>query len=112
MLIVCPHCATSYDIKPSALGDEGRSVRCQRCQTVWFASAPEPVLETAGALDMPLAAPAVPDGQDQPPTTDPLDAPDQSPADMAVETTDAASEAAPMAGETTITGHAEVTDIV
>lgn len=48
MLIACPHCATSYDIKTSALGDEGRSVRCARCQTVWFA-AREPVLEMAGA---------------------------------------------------------------
>ncbi len=42
MLIVCPNCATSYPVKPSSLGAAGRSVRCVRCQTVWFAaSAPE-----------------------------------------------------------------------
>ncbi len=40
MLILCPHCATSYRVESSSLGDEGRSVRCTRCQTVWFA-APE-----------------------------------------------------------------------
>lgn len=51
MLIVCPHCATSYEIKTASLGDEGRSVRCVRCQTVWFAAAREAVLETAGARD-------------------------------------------------------------
>jgi predicted Zn finger-like uncharacterized protein len=49
MLIVCPHCATSYEIKTGALGDEGRSVRCVRCQTVWFAAAREVALEAAGA---------------------------------------------------------------
>ena len=52
MLIVCPHCASSYEIKTAALGDEGRSVRCVRCQTVWFASPREVVLEAAGAADV------------------------------------------------------------
>jgi predicted Zn finger-like uncharacterized protein len=51
MLIVCPHCASSYEIKTASLGDEGRSVRCVRCQTVWFASPREAVLEAAGAAD-------------------------------------------------------------
>jgi predicted Zn finger-like uncharacterized protein len=41
MLIVCPNCATSYDLTAAALG-EGRSVRCTRCRTVWFATAQEP----------------------------------------------------------------------
>jgi predicted Zn finger-like uncharacterized protein len=38
MLIVCPNCATSYQVEPSSLGATGRSVRCVRCQKVWFAS--------------------------------------------------------------------------
>ena len=32
MLIVCPNCATSYQVEPSSLGATGRSVRCVRCQ--------------------------------------------------------------------------------
>ena len=32
MLIVCPNCATSYQVEPSSLGAAGRSVRCARCQ--------------------------------------------------------------------------------
>jgi len=40
MLIVCPNCATSYQIATPALGAEGRQVRCQRCKTVWLATAP------------------------------------------------------------------------
>jgi predicted Zn finger-like uncharacterized protein len=36
MLIVCPNCATSYQVEPSSLGATGRSVRCVRCRKVWF----------------------------------------------------------------------------
>ena len=67
MLIVCPSCATSYDVELASLGPLGRQVRCSRCRTVWraapahadkllaaaeaIAPAPvaEPVLEDAGA---------------------------------------------------------------
>lgn len=38
MLIVCPNCATSYQVAPSSLGATGRSVRCVRCRKVWFAA--------------------------------------------------------------------------
>jgi predicted Zn finger-like uncharacterized protein len=40
MLIVCPSCATSYQVEPNSLGQDGRSVRCARCRNVWFASTP------------------------------------------------------------------------
>jgi predicted Zn finger-like uncharacterized protein len=57
MLIVCPNCATSYDLTAAALG-EGRSVRCTRCRTVWFATAQEPFLEMAEAPEAASAAQA------------------------------------------------------
>ena len=38
MLIVCPSCQTSYDVTAASLGEAGRSVRCVRCQEVWFAT--------------------------------------------------------------------------
>jgi predicted Zn finger-like uncharacterized protein len=37
-LILCPRCATSYRVEPASLGPVGRSVRCTRCRTVWFAT--------------------------------------------------------------------------
>jgi predicted Zn finger-like uncharacterized protein len=46
MQIVCPHCSTSYDISPAALGEAGRNVRCSRCKEVWLAR-PEDALEFA-----------------------------------------------------------------
>lgn len=52
MLIVCPSCATSYDLSAKALG-AGRSVRCARCKTTWFATA-----EVATEEAMPAAAAA------------------------------------------------------
>jgi predicted Zn finger-like uncharacterized protein len=37
MLIVCPNCATSYDVAVASLRPSGRRVRCVRCRTVWLA---------------------------------------------------------------------------
>src|SRR6185437_1502444 len=37
MLIICPNCATSYSIDQGSLGSSGRTVRCARCKTSWFA---------------------------------------------------------------------------
>jgi predicted Zn finger-like uncharacterized protein len=41
MRLVCPGCGAAYTIRPEALGEAGRSVRCAACATVWHA-APEP----------------------------------------------------------------------
>jgi predicted Zn finger-like uncharacterized protein len=40
MQIVCPNCATSYEVGASSLGESGRTVRCAHCKETWFA---EPV---------------------------------------------------------------------
>lgn len=44
MHIVCPHCMTSYAIKLSSLGTNGRTVRCSRCKETWLAR-PEDAVE-------------------------------------------------------------------
>jgi predicted Zn finger-like uncharacterized protein len=38
MLIVCPTCATSYDVELASLQPNGRQVRCVRCRSVWLAA--------------------------------------------------------------------------
>jgi predicted Zn finger-like uncharacterized protein len=71
MLIVCPNCETSYEIDAVKLG-AGRTVRCARCQTQWFAAAglealaalaagpaPEPLPESAPPTSGHYAAPTV-----------------------------------------------------
>jgi predicted Zn finger-like uncharacterized protein len=47
MQIVCPNCQTSYHVDPSAVGATGRSVRCVRCRTVWFAAHTQALSEIA-----------------------------------------------------------------
>jgi predicted Zn finger-like uncharacterized protein len=37
MLIVCPSCASRYEIDPVKLGTGGRKVRCRGCSFQWFA---------------------------------------------------------------------------
>lgn len=44
MILTCPNCSTRFVIDPSALGEEGRTVRCGACAYSWFqepALAPE-----------------------------------------------------------------------
>ncbi|MWV22948.1 hypothetical protein FVE89_13250 [Methylobacterium sp. 2A] len=36
MLIVCPSCASAYEIEAGKVGMEGRSVRCAACRETWF----------------------------------------------------------------------------
>ena len=49
MLIVCPNCATSYQVEAASLGAAGRSVRCARCKNTWFAANPMAMTEVARA---------------------------------------------------------------
>ncbi len=51
MLIACPNCATSYNIEPASLGAAGRTVRCARCKTTWFASGLETAPEMAASAN-------------------------------------------------------------
>ena len=76
MKIVCPNCTTSYDVEAAALGESGRSVRCVRCRTVWFATpgeepAPveEPAFEVADA-DAPAPAESSQGAEDEAPAED------------------------------------------
>jgi predicted Zn finger-like uncharacterized protein len=56
MLIVCPSCATSYDVEPANLQSDGRFVRCIRCRTVWRARPPLLAADTASSAAATLPA--------------------------------------------------------
>ena len=48
MILVCPSCSTRYLLSSSAIGADGRDVRCAKCAHQWF---------QAGDQDMPPPAP-------------------------------------------------------
>jgi len=41
MIIACPACQTRYVVPDSAIGIEGRTVRCAKCKHAWFQEGPE-----------------------------------------------------------------------
>ncbi len=36
MRLICPSCATEYEVDAAAIGDRGRMVRCANCDAEWF----------------------------------------------------------------------------
>jgi predicted Zn finger-like uncharacterized protein len=106
MIIACPACTTRYVVPDSAIGVDGRTVRCAKCRHSWFQEGPH--------LDLAQAAPLAAAPAPEPPPAAPPPAPappppvaEASPSDPAgaagppqsVEP-DSQGAAAPHAGET------------
>jgi predicted Zn finger-like uncharacterized protein len=56
MLTDCPSCARSYHVSRAALGESGRNVVCQICDTRWYVEAPRAEIERNGRDDEPAEA--------------------------------------------------------
>ena len=66
MIIACPACATRYAVPDSAIGLEGRTVRCAKCRHSWFQEGQVPDLaQTQPAITTQNAA--APAHQETPP---------------------------------------------
>ena len=90
MIIACPACATRYVVPDSAIGVEGRTVRCAKCRHSWFQDGPElavPVAPAPAPVEpevippAPAPAPVAADETDQPaePSPPPAEAPEEEP---------------------------------
>jgi predicted Zn finger-like uncharacterized protein len=63
MIIACPACATRYAVPDSAVGVDGRVVRCAKCRHSWFQEGPQPAKRAeagAGGETPPVQAPPAP----------------------------------------------------
>lgn len=63
MIIACPACATRYVVPDSAIGIEGRTVRCAKCRHSWFQEGPQ--------IEVPAPPPAPPPAPAPSPAPDP-----------------------------------------
>jgi predicted Zn finger-like uncharacterized protein len=55
MQLSCPNCGATYEVPESAIGPNGRKIRCRACDTSWF----EPPIAAAPAAPVPITPPPV-----------------------------------------------------
>ncbi|MFM5915984.1 MAG: MJ0042-type zinc finger domain-containing protein [Novosphingobium sp.] len=88
MIIACPACATRYVVPDSAIGVDGRTVRCAKCRHSWFQDGPN-----VAAAPPPAEDPAPPAVNEQP--VERVADPTPAPAATTPETSGGADEASP-----------------
>lgn len=80
MIIACPACNTRYVVPDTAIGVEGRTVRCAKCRHSWFQEGPrldvpepaQPVPAQPAPTPAPSPIPPLPDPVAQPPRHEPV----------------------------------------
>ena len=73
MIIACPACSTRYAVPDTAIGVEGRTVRCAKCRHSWFQEGAS--VEVPQGAGRAAAAPAAPPPTAPPPAPQPVSAP-------------------------------------
>lgn len=69
MIVTCPACATRYQVDPSTIGPQGRTVRCSKCGHSWTQTPPDDMPRDV-ALDQATEPPPVPQAPEAMPDRD------------------------------------------
>lgn len=79
MIIACPACSTRYVVPDSAIGVDGRTVRCAKCRHSWYqdGSLPADLPQVAVADPVAEQRPASPPPAPPPPAAPPAPEPDR-----------------------------------
>ena len=106
MIIACPACATRYVVPDSAIGVDGRTVRCAKCRHSWFQDGPELAPRPPTSVPPPGPAPEPVSDQTtqfapQPPAAAPEPVSDQT-TQFAPQPPAAEPEAVPIAEQRTV----------
>ena len=101
MIIACPACNTRYAVPDTAIGNEGRTVRCAKCKHSWFQEPPE--LELTQAVEPAAPAPTPAPAQPAPPPAAAQEAP-EAPSGQQPEPSPAASADRPTPPQTGTAG--------
>lgn len=89
MIIACPACSTRYVVPDTAIGVDGRTVRCARCRHSWFQNGPDlPEREVAALAPATPESVSGPDSPELPEQTAPAAAPPAAAAAPAPERTE------------------------
>lgn len=76
MRIVCPNCASQYEVAQDAIPEAGRDVQCAKCSEIWFQDRPMQLTPEQAPLTLDDAAPAPMEQPAPEPEPEPEYAPD------------------------------------
>lgn len=66
MRIVCPNCASQYEVAPEVIPEAGRDVQCANCAEIWFQNWPMQLTLTESSIPLETSSATAPQVSEEP----------------------------------------------